>query len=98
MAKRPTVSDQAAVAVSQEAGPLVQAVTGDELFVKFLAALCRRRTARRSDIDSRHVKAGGQHLFNIVAMRHIAKAVIDPKPKGAFQQPAFLRVDSAGGL
>src|SRR5580700_8997577 len=99
MAKRPTIRDQAAVAVRQDPSPLVQTMPGDELFVEFLADFRRGgAAARRSDIDARYVEAGGQQLFHVVAVRHTAKPVIDRKPKRKVPQPALLRIHFASRL
>src|SRR5438876_9476152 len=55
MAKRPTIRDQATVAVRQDPSPLVQTMLGDELFVEFLADFRRGGAATgRSDIDARY--------------------------------------------
>ena len=99
MAKRPTVRDQAAVAVRQDPSPFVQTMLGDELFVEFLADFRGGGADTGSaDIDASDVESGGQRLFNVVAVRHIAKPIIDRKPKRKVPQPALLRVDFASRL
>src|SRR4051794_27408244 len=72
---------------------------GDELLVEFLADFRRGGAATgRSDVDARYVESGGEQLLNVVAVRHIAKPIIDRKPKRKVPQPALLRIDFASRL
>ena len=51
---------------------------GDELLVEFLVDFRRGRAAKgRPDIDAGDVEAGRQRVFNVVAVRYIAKPVVD---------------------
>src|SRR5947209_16840566 len=72
MAKRPTIRDQAAVAVRQDPSLLVQTLLGDELVVEFLADFRGGGAAtRRTDINASDVESGGEQLFNVVTECHI---------------------------
>jgi len=53
MAKRPTISDQAAVAMGQDPSALVETISRNQLIVELLADLRRGGAGtRRSDIDA----------------------------------------------
>ena len=71
----------------------------NQQLVELLANVRGRGTAaRRSDIDTGDVKSGPQCLFYIVAMREIAKPIVDSQPKWKFPDPTLLRIDGADGF
>src|SRR4051794_14307955 len=67
-----------------------------ERLVKFLTNCCRGRAATtRPDINARNVKPGGERLFNVEAMGHVAKTIVNRQPKRKVPHPALLRIDPA---
>src|SRR4051794_40431113 len=97
MPKGPTVGDKTAMAMCQDASALVESMLGNQLLVEFLANFgAGRACTGRPYIDARHMKPRRQQFLDVIAMRHIAEAIIDSQPKWKLEQPALLSIDSAG--
>src|SRR5262245_18140214 len=99
MAKRPTIRDQAAVAVCERPSPLVQPMLSDESLVELLADVRRgRAAAARTHINASDMEPGVQEPFDVIAMTHAAESIIDRHPKREVPHPALLRINLAGRL
>ena len=72
---------------------------GNQKLVKLLADIRPGGTAAgSSDIDAGDVESSGEQLFEVVAVPHAAKSVIDRHPKRKIPDPPLFSIDFARRL